>query len=122
MTGLTTLIKLAHDLRDSILEVEGDLEYRCALAANIVCRLVPEAEHMKGTYNGEQHHYAALDVEGELVIVDATVGQFADAPEVFVGVATADWAGVSYGNTQLPSGCDDQAVMQAMAARGWLFS
>lgn len=122
MTDLATLIKLAHDLRDSILEVEGDLEYRCACATNIICRLIPEAEHVKGSFNGEQHHYAALDVEGELVIVDATVGQFADAPEVFVGIPTEEWAGVSYGNTQMESGCADEAVMQAMAARGWLFS
>ena len=118
MTDLAKLIQLAHDLKAAILEVEGDLEYRCALAANIVCKLVPEAEHVKGTYNGEQHHYAALAVEGELVVIDATVGQFPDAPDVFVGIATEEWQGVSYGNTQLPSGCDDQAVMAAMSARG----
>lgn len=119
---MTDLIKLAHDLRDSILEVEGDLEHRCACATNVICKLLPEAEHMKGTYNGEQHHFAALDVEGELVVIDATVGQFPDAPSIFVGTPTAAWEGVSYGNTQMESGCNDEAVMQAMAARGWLFS
>lgn len=117
---LNTLITLAHDLKAAILEVEGDLEYRCALATNIVCRLLPEAEHIKGCYNGEQHHYAALDVEGELVIVDATVSQFTDAPEVFVGVATAEYEGVSWGNCQMESGADDEAVARAMSARGWL--
>lgn len=122
MTDLARLIQLAHDLKAAILEVEGDLEYRCALATNIVCMLVPEAEHVKGTYNGEQHHYAALAVEGELVVVDPTVGQFPDAPPVFVGTPTAAWQGASFGNTQVPSGCNDEAVMAAMSARGWVFA
>ena len=122
MTDLKTLIQMAHDLKASILEIEGDLEYRCALATNILCQLLPEADHMKGHYNGEQHHYAAMDIRGELIIIDATIGQFDDAPEVFVGVATGEYDGLSYGNTQIESGCEEAPVIAAMAARGWIFA
>ena len=108
--------EIANKVRNAILATDGELDCRCALASNLVMRLVEGGTIVDGMFNGNQHFWVLVETEEGAVVFDATAEQFG-AEGVYVGPLTEDYE-IRYllSATEIESSCDDEACWAQVAA------